>query len=395
MPSSRRSLSVVAALAGGALVAGCVAEVAAPPADGDGMIEPHAQTPDRLNIGFNGDASEFAFHPDWDAATVVQPGARVCHTYISWDVAYQAPQQGSAGDESSRAYLDSWLSGAAGHCDEVFLAFKSMTPRAAVDEVAYTDAFAAFVATDWEAETGYAGAFSFSTWNEPNNPGVAGNGLGVQIEAGLAARYYLNAEALCRAYGCRVAAGDFASNGAMWNDFEWNCANDNVATADLCSADSSENRGGLPASYLDRYKNEIAQHANDAPYDLGDGFRPESFAYHGWHDTNGYLYYQQKCTGYDDCAVWRLLTSLGGSWGGVKLWDTEDGMGQDGALTDAAQACGAAYLVRTATTSDRIERALVTRLNGGAVQLELDDHSERPAFGVLARRETTYAASCF
>jgi hypothetical protein len=180
----------------------------------------------------------------------------------------------------------------------------------------------------------------------------------------------------------------------MWNDFEWNCENDNVATPALCKTYSDENPGHLPASYLDKYKNEIAQHANDARYKLGADFRPEVFAYHGWHDTNEYVYYHQKCTGYGDCAVRRLLTSLGGSWGSVKLWDTEDGAGQIRALSDHDQACGAAFLIRTASISDRIERLFVTRLHGGDLQLELADHSKRAAFGVLAKRQTTYSSTC-
>ena len=362
--------------------------------DGDSGTASFAQTPDRLNIGFNGDATQFAYHPDWDTATVAQPGNRVCHTYISWDVAWQAPHAGAVGDESSRAYLDNWLAGAIGHCDEVFLAFKSMTHRAAVDEATYTRAFAAFVTVDWHAETGFAGALSFSTWNEPNNAGDDGNGLGVVIEANLSARYYLAAEALCRKRGCKVAAGDLASNGTMWNDWMWNCANDNVATAELCASFSSRNPHHLPASYLDKYKNEIAQHANDAKYALGNDFRPAYFAYHGWHDTNEYLYDQQRCTSYDDCAIRRLLTSLGGSWGSVRLWNTEDGMGQKGALTDHAQACGAAFLIRTASLSSRIERVFVTRLHGGDTQLVNTDHTMRPAFAVLAKRQLQYDSDC-
>ena len=117
------------------------------------------------------------------------------------------------------------------------------------------------------------------------------------------------------------------------------------------------------------------------------------FAYHGWHDTNEYIYDHQKCTGYDDCAVRRLLVSFGGSWGGVKLWDSEDGMGQKGALSDHDQACGAAFLMRTANISSRIQRVFVTRLHGGDLQLEVG-HTPRPAFGVLAARKTAYAADC-
>ncbi len=360
--------------------------------DGEG-IEPDAASPLKVNIGFQGDATQFEYWPDWNQATVVQPGNKVCHSYFAWDVGNAPPNSGDVSDPASRATLDDWLHQAEGHCDEVLIAFKSMTHRAAIDEATYTTAFEHFVSIDWAKETGYTGAFTFSTWNEPNNPGDAGTGLGVQIEANLAARYYLAAEKLCRVHGCKVVAGDFASNDQMWNDFEWNCANDNVATDELCKTKSSVNTQGLPASYLDKYKNEIAQHANDAKYGLGEGFRPAVFAYHGWHDTNEYIYDHQKCTSYANCAVRRLLKSLGSSWGQVKLWDTEDGMGQKGALNDHDQACGAAFVMRSATISDRIERVLITRLHGGDLQLEVD-HAPRKAFGVLAARQTTYASDC-
>jgi hypothetical protein len=128
-------------------------------------------------------------------------------------------------------------------------------------------------------------------------------------------------------------------------------------------------------------------------YGLGIGFRPEVFAYHGWHDTNEYIYDNQLCTNYGNCAVRRLLKSLGSSWASVKIWDTEDGMGQKGALTDPQQACGAAFVMRTATISSRIERVLITRLHGGDLQIEVG-HTPRAAFGVLAQRQTVYDSSC-
>jgi hypothetical protein len=361
--------------------------------DGEGLQSDTAVDPRHVNIGFQGDATQFDYWPDWNQATVVQPGNKVCHYYFAWNVGNQQPHSGSIADESSRAYLDSWLARAQGTCSEVLIAFKSMTPRAAVDEDTFTNAFKNFVSTDWKAETGYTGAFTFSTWNEPNNPGDAGNGLGVKIEANLAARYYLAAEKLCKAHGCRVVAGDFASNGDMWDDFEWNCANDNVEASQLCNTYSSVNTQHHPASYLDKYKNEIARHASDRKYNLGAHFRPAVFAYHGWHDTNEYIYAHHRCTSYGDCAIRRILTSLGGSWGAVKIWDTEDGMGQKGALTDHDQACGAAFVMRTATISPRTDRVFVTRLHGGDLQLEIG-HVARAAFGVLAARKTSYDGTC-
>ena len=113
------------------------------------------------------------------------------------------------------------------------------------------------------------------------------------------------------------------------------------------------------------------------------------FAFHGWHDVNEYLKTGNHCESYDDCATRRILTSLGGSWGGVELWDTEVGMGQKGALSDPAQACGAAFLMRLSTLSRRITRIYDTRLHGGTLAL-FDGATPRPALTVLAHRETTF-----
>jgi hypothetical protein len=62
-------------------------------------------------------------------------------------------------------------------------------------------------------------------------------------------------------------------------------------------------------------------------------------------------------------------------------------------LSDHDQACGAAFVMRSATISNRIERVLITRLHGGDLQLEVD-HTPRTAFGVLAARQTAYASDC-
>ncbi len=147
----------------------------------------------------------------------------------------------------------------------------------------------------------------------------------------------------------------------MWNDFEWNCANDNVAESQLCKTKSS----GLPA-----------------------GFRPEYFAYHGWHDSNEYINDASHCSTYGDCALRRILQSLGGSWGGVAIWDSEDGFGQNVAIADGEQACAAAFDLRLLTISRRVHRLYITRLHGGGGQL-LDGHTARPAMDVLAKRDRT------
>ncbi|HEY1814403.1 MAG TPA: hypothetical protein VGG74_18755 [Kofleriaceae bacterium] len=372
---------------------GCLVGDDATPADGDGDdgegFQPDAANAKAIAIGFDGAADQFAYLADFYKIDKGQSTTRLCHGYFQWNVGSQPAHSGDVTDTSSRAYLDNWLTAAEGNCDEVLIAFKSMSNRAAPDEADYATAFDNFVATDWKTETGYTGGFAFSPWNEPNNPAQPGNGLGVTIEASLSARYYLRAEAACRKHGCKVAAGDFASNGDMWNDFEWNCSNDNVATNELCNSFSDENSAHAAASYLDKYKNEIAQHANDAAYKLGDEFRPEYFAFHGWHDTNEYLDAASHCSTYTDCAARRIEKSLGGSWGHVVLWDTEDGMGQKGALSDHDQACGAAFLVRLASVTSRVKRVYITRLHGGTTEI-----AGRPALEVLANREQTYATDC-
>ncbi|HEY4244706.1 MAG TPA: hypothetical protein VGM88_33055 [Kofleriaceae bacterium] len=340
-----------------------------------------------LRFGFDGPTDQLAYFDDFYGAATVNQGARLCHTYLPWNVANQAPNHGDATSRADRAYLDAWLRAAQGHCDEALISFKAMTHQAPPTKSAYATAVTKFVATDWAAETGFTGAFSFTPWNEPNNADDAGTGLGVAIDARLAADYYLSLEKACRAHGCKVAAGDFASNGTMWNAFEWNCANDNVAEADLCKTKSDVSTGG--ASYLDKYKNEIANQGKT--YGLGAGFRPEYFGYHGWHDTNEYLNSNSHCGTYDNCALRRILKSLGGSWGGVILWDTEDGVGQNVDPGDVEQGCGAAFLQRLVTISSRVHRVYLTRLHGGGGQL-LAAHALRPAATNFAHRVINYTA---
>ena len=390
-----RILALCLALSFTGLVASCVSDVDGVAADGDGNdgegVSPEAVSASTIDIGFDGFADQFGDYSTFYA--IDKTHTHLCHGYFAWNVGSQPPKSGDPSDQSSRAYLDNWLAAAEGHCAEVLIAFKSMSNRAALDEDDFTTAFQDFVDTDWEAETGFTGKFDFSTWNEPNNPGTAGNGLGVQIEANLAARYYMNATKLCRSHDCEVVAGDFATNGTMWDDLEWNCANDNVELDQLCAEHSSENPAHAAASYLDKYKNEIAQHRDDTRYALGADFHPMVFAYHGWHDTNEYLGDGAHCDSYGDCAARRLETSLGGMWSATDIWDTEDGMGQNGALSDHDQACGAAFLLRLATITSRVKRVYITRLSGGTDEL-IDASGARPALGVLANREKTYESDC-
>jgi hypothetical protein len=363
--------------------------------DAASVAEDLSGDPASIDIGFNGGPDQFADFPIFFGADV-KAGPRLCHTYLAWDVASQAPGVGNGSSAGgSRAWFEYWLQQAEGQCDEALITFKGPGTGKAPSggpsgELAH--AFEAFLAQPWAQETGFTGTFSFTAWNEPNNPNPAGNGLGTVIAPELAAQYYLAAERSCRARGCKAAAGDFASNGTWWNDFEWNCADDNVAPDQLCKADSSENPGHHPASYLDRYKNYIAAHAPE--YGLPGGFRPEYFAFHGWHDINEYLDSGNHCADYGDCVTRRLLTSLGGSWGSVRIWDTEVGVDQDGpAISNAEQACGSAFLLRLTALSPRITRLYYTRLHGGTGEL-VDRTTPRPALEVLARRRTTYAGGC-
>jgi hypothetical protein len=358
--------------------------------DEDGDIESAlvAGDPHKIDIGFDGLVDQFGYFADFYDKNVAAD-AHLCHGYIGWNVANQPPQHGDVTDPDARSYVDHWLATAEGHCDEALISFKTGTHGSPPTEAQFAAAFHNFVTADWASEAGFTGRFAFTPWNEPNNAADAGDGLGVIIDARLAARYYLAAEKECRAAGCKVAAGDFASNGNMWNDFEWNCANDNVAAAQLCKTKSSANKSGAPSSYLDRYKNEIANEATH--FGLPAGFRAEYFAYHGWHDTNEYINDASHCSTYGDCALRRILQSLGGSWGGVALWDSEDGLGQNVPIADGEQACGAAFLLRLLSISRRVDRLYITRLHGGGGQL-LDGHTPRPAMDVLADRDRTYAA---
>ncbi len=348
--------------------------------------------PKAVNIGFNGGADQFAYYDDFFAVSQ-HAGPRLCHTYVVWNVAEQPAGMGNAQSHGgSRAYLEYWLHEAIGHCDEALVSFQAHAPGKAPTVTEFARAFAAFVTTSWARQTGFTGTFSFTPWNEPNNGASSGDGLGAAIPPDLAAAYYLSAVRACEAHGCKVAAGDFASNGGMWNDFEWNCANDNVDPQSLCRTKSSANPGGKPASYLDRYKNYIANHAHE--YGLGNGFRPKYFAFHGWHDINGYLDSGEHCVDYAHCATRRILTSFGGSWGGVELWDTEVGVDQDrAAISDEEQACGAAFLLRLTTISRRVTRLYYTRIHNGTGEL-LRGHTPRPAMFVLAHRDSAAPRGC-
>lgn len=349
-----------------------------------------------IDIGFNiGWGDQFDYYPDFFDKGPPQKGKRICHTYTSWRVGYEGKPDPSLvnndAPHGSRAALTYFFQKAKGHCDEALISFKATSNRVAPSEDDYTAAMNKFFDVPWKDLTGFDGDLAFTPWNEPNNKADDGNGLGVQIHPDLAARYYLNLAAICKANSCKVAAGDFATNGDMWNDLEINCQNDNVQ--DLCSKKSSWNKTNAGPSYLDIYKNTIALKSGD--YYLKD--RPDYFAFHGWHDINMYLKDSWHCTAYDNCAERRVLQSLGGSWGGVEIWDTETGVDQSSTdqITDSAQACGSAFLLRLHAISKRITRIYYTRLHGGGGQLFRDGHKARDAVAVLQSRTTNYTkADC-
>ncbi|MFT3692085.1 MAG: hypothetical protein QM831_03010 [Kofleriaceae bacterium] len=358
--------------------------------------EPAATDLHNLNIGFNdGYIEQFGFYNDYFSATQ-QRGPRLCHAYVWWNVMSTAKDSGDPTDHMTRAFLDNWFRAAKGNCDEALISFKARNNAQPPTADEYGTAFDKFAANDWQTETGFAGALSFTPWNEPNNPAGDGNGLGVQIPARLAADYFMEAERSCRKHGCKVAAGDFASNGNMWDSFRWQCSNDNVADGQLCKTHSAAYDASTPGpSYLDNYKNEIANHATK--YGLPAGYRPDYFAYHGWHDANMYLKDGDHCTAYANCALRRILRSLGGSWGGVEIWDTEDGAAQNDPTTDENQACTAAFMLRLQAISSRVRRLYVTRLHGGAGGLinvdAMGNHVPRPALGIFANRDRN-ATNC-
>lgn len=366
-----------------------------PAPDGGGTDGPAVVTgdPHPLNIGWNaGYATQFDYFDDF-FQTAVYAGPQLCHAYVGWDVGLKPAGSGSIDDHGSPAFLEDWLRKAETSCDEALISFKSMTPGAVVTTAAFITAIDAFTSTDWAARTGFTGRFAIAPWNEPNNGDEAGNGLGVIIPPRVAARYLLATERACLQNDCIAVAGDFASNGTMWNDYEMNCANDDVAPETLCAQKSAMNTTNKPASYLDIYKNEIVNRAGE--FGLKAGYRPAFFAYHGWHDSNSYLNTASHCSTYGTCTLRRVLYSMDGTWSGVEIWNTEDGVGQMVAPDDRTQACAAAFMIRLAAISPRMKRLYITRLRGGPGTLILEGGVQRPAFKIFQGRLTSHAgASC-
>lgn len=376
------------------------------------------QNAQALNIGFNG--ADFSGSDDqlpyidqfftttkafYATLGKQMPGNRHCHAYVSWDVALEPTGSGSSTQQGSLVWLQDWLAAYQGHCDEALITFKWVngvtciyytgcalgTTQEPPHPVEVGNAVNAFIHATWP---GWTGSFAFTPWNEPNNAAASGDGFtnGKTVGARTAADYYLAMRYYCvPSNNCSIAAGDFASNGNLWQNSEQNCNDD---TASLCSN----------ATYMDTFKHYLN---NDATaYGLPSGFRPEVFAYHAWSDANDYLKGNSNCTTVTThtCVTWltyyafSTATHSGNStWTGVKFWDTEVGIGQDhqsASPTNDAQAKAAAFMIDlTATVSSRFWRIYYTRVwepDGAYWSMFCSDGTTRQSLTVWANRETSY-----
>jgi hypothetical protein len=364
-------------------------------ADGDAGVDAPAGPAPRFLLGMCGTSSELSAYTTFRTANQT-PGYELslCHAYTYWDIAHHDPGTGNA--THNLAGLKSWFANAQGVCDELLITFQG--PQSTATDPpsvsAFEQAFLAFVAIPEFAT--WQGKLSFTAWNEPNNPLVNGNALLKSLSPELAAQYYLVLRKHCDpAMGCKVAAGDLATNGGFANDIEWNCADDNdpANTPTRCAARSSENPSNAPPSYLDRYKNYITLHAPD--FGLPHGFRPEYFAYHPWNEVNAYLTSNRPCSTYQNCTTRRLLRSMGGTWNGIEIWDDEISVGlQLSTAPDehTTQPCGAAFLVRLTELDSKIKRVYYMHYAGGNGPL-LDGSTLRPAGTVMGTRSPNYAGA--
>ena len=396
-PRTSRSIALVAIFPIlGCTATGCSSNAGDPTGDSADAVTVARKHP--FDVGMNEWTGEFGPYAAFRKAASAS-GPRLCHVYTYWNIAREDPPNG---DQTHRlAGLVQWMSKAEASCDEVLVTFQGRQdeqwhespPLATTLEQAFTE-FLHLTERGQSLER-WRGKLSFTPWNEPNNPAGSGNGLFEEITPERAARYYMAIRKHCSPeHGCKVAAGDFATDGSTADSIEWNCGDDNSPhdTTTRCAQPSSFG-SGKPPSYLDRYKNEIAIHAGD--FGLPAGFRPEYFAYHPWHDVNGYLESHKPCSRYEDCVTRRLLRSLGGSWSGVEIWDTEIGVGlqTNPAPTEKRQACAAAFLVQLTDLSPRITRLYYMTFAGGNGPL-FEGSTLRPAGHVLATGSLTYAHDC-
>lgn len=388
-----------------AVAAAAVALIMILPATASAEPSPPYRPAFGLDVGFNGRVEQIESIDHFYGPGRIR-GPRLCQYYTGWDTA-MPDEDGNPRHPSGWAANTAWLENAqASGCDEVLISFKALSSADLPEEFdpvpptpeEYREAFAVYADTDWESLTGYDGEFSFAAWNEPNLNATAGNGYpsptpGAPSVIGprLAAQYYLAARSECEARGCSVAAVNFGSNGGTWVDYKTNCATAEVPRDELCAEPGEHNPDGEGPSYLDQYRNEIHNAASD--FGLPEGFRPEVVAYHGWADTNAYLYGSRYCSGYDDCLLDRVLYAFSGSWGEAEIWNTEDGVGQPGffsheEMTDERQTDGMAYMLSLAEASPRYTRLYYTHMVGSPSRLLLPDGEdviERPAMKLLQR----------
>ena len=376
-----------------------------------------------INIGFGGaalltgDPFQFNAIADFFAYSPVN-GPLLCHRYLRWDIALDS--EGEAKNPQSRRNFEDWLNGdkplSAGTtknpCEEVLISFKGTNydttdaagkvtthegpePKGVEDNIVgcprcFGSAFRKFLEkyADLWASKGPGHKFSFTAWNEPNNPAVPGNGTGKRLSPETAAQYYLVAKKICNEakYQCDVAAGDMASNGAMVDHFQTHCK------ADIGADDCKD------ATWLDSYKASIVKHASE--HGFTDKFRPQTWAYHAWQEINDYVYPSTRTgktnpdpcgTDHDDkCATNLLVASLKGSWLPKAIWDTEVGVGQrpKQSISYEMQAKGAAYLLSISAKAG-VSRIYYQGVETGPWRITCGGKI-RPAYCVLAHRNTTF-----
>jgi hypothetical protein len=396
----------------------------------------HSGDPTSIDVGFSGDAAQFGYYDEFFDASSGEsnPGPRLCHWYLPWYIACadsscatsepkEATATGCSPSISGTPTLSDvacWLQEANPQCDEALFSFKGTWVKGEALHSPppfdhYENAMKAFLAIPWSSY--FKGSLAFTAWNEPNNGGDAGDGLGQPIEPERAAEYYLIIEKLCQSHDCKVAAGDLASNGRQFpNDYDWNCANDDGISADhTCKKRSPRNTGAKasPASYLDRYKNYIHEH-----WDTASKLKHPSYvAFHGWHDINVFLDNGKLngtlCNDYSNCVTRRLSEGLSGSfWNDVAIWDTEVGVGQfgiplpdhkTGSYSTKAQACGVAFLLNMTAMDERISRLYYMRLFESPGNIpqplltaqDVKDKTAPLAFDVLKAHDPSKAGHCW
>jgi hypothetical protein len=393
-------------------------------------------TAPRINIGFGGmghTAQQFEFSgitKFFDASVLQESAAhpRICHVYLPWNVGFAAvadpksepEKQVNATKADFEDYLRSENPNGPGDtkfknpCEDVLVSFKGTSvednkkiikgeePSGPDDDPTncphcFGSAVRAFLRSYWSVWATKGRTFSFTAWNEPNNPGLAGNGIGTKLSAERAAAYFLVLQNICNEpeYGCKVAAGDMESNGGDdqangIHDYETHC------DADIGSTPCPK------ASWLDSYKAAIAKNAK--LHGLKEGFRPAYWAFHGWQEMNQVVYYglSDPCKSDPEtkCAMTMMQASLKGTWSHGELWDTETGVAQKEphaktktsaavpTIGDELQAKGAAYLL------DVSQRGGVTRIYYQGVEPGpwkiTCGGKPRPSFCVLANRYTTF-----